>query len=103
LRFLFLLLTETGKDGGATPPPGYSETLRRAGVLLASGRLHESSERLTVGDGNAQPVVRPHPAAEPVASGYWLVEVRTHHEALEWAKRCPLTAGTALEVRQVVD
>jgi hypothetical protein len=71
--------------------------------LLASGRLHTTSERLTAGEGDLQPVVRTQPAAEAVISGYWLVDVRTHHEAVEWAKRCPLASGDAIEVRQVVD
>jgi hypothetical protein len=103
LRFLFVLLR---RDDGAAPRPSvllpYNDVLRRAGVLLASDMLEATAVRVGLQAGR-DAAATDAPKAGETAAAYWLLEVRTQQEALEWAKRCPLAAGCAIEVRRVIE
>ena len=81
----------------------YNESLKSAGVLLALDGLHPPSEgaRVTFPDG--KPVVQDGPFAEAkeVLGGYWVIDVKSRAEAIEWAKRCPGGPDATIEVRQV--
>jgi Uncharacterized protein conserved in bacteria len=81
----------------------YNESLKKAGVLLSLDGLHPPSmgARVTFPDG--RPVVTDGPFAEvkEVLGGYWMIQVRSREEAIEWAKRCPAGANETIEIRQV--
>ena len=113
MRFMLLIIPK----GYENAPPGtvpvdteavakmmkYNEDLQRAGVLLALDGLHPPSMGARVSFAGGKPVVEDGPFAEAkeVIGGYWLIDVRSRDEAIEWAKRCPGADNEVLEVRQV--
>jgi hypothetical protein len=84
----------------------YNEQLQQAGVLLAldgltppstmSARVNFKSGKSTVTDG-------PFAEAKEVVGGYWVIEVKSREEALEWASRIPGRDTEAVEVRRLFD
>jgi hypothetical protein len=81
----------------------YNEALQRSGVLLALDGLHPPSMGARVSFAGGTPKVEDGPFAEAkeVVGGYWIIEVRSRGEAIEWAKRCPASDNEVIEVRQV--
>jgi hypothetical protein len=81
----------------------YNESLRKAGVLLALDGLHPPSMGFRVSFAKGKPIVTDGPFAEAkeVLGGYWMIQVTSKEEALEWARRCPCSDNEVLEVRQV--
>jgi hypothetical protein len=92
------LLTEMGK---------FNEELVKAGVMLAGEGLHPSSKGARVQFSGDKRTVTDGPFAETkeLVAGYWLWQVRSMDEAIEWAKRCPnpMEGGGELEIRQVFE
>src|ERR1700748_3490832 len=80
----------------------YNEQLHKAGVLLALDGLHPPSTgaRVTFSGGKAKVTDGPFTEAKEVGGGYWMIQVKSREEAIEWAKRCPGDDCT-IEVRQV--
>lgn len=83
----------------------YNEELQRAGVFLGAEGLSDASEGFRVDFSAAPPVVTDGPFAEAreVFTGFWMLEVASREEAEQWAKKCPLGPGVALEVRRIND
>jgi hypothetical protein len=81
----------------------YNESLQRAGVLLALDGLHPPSMGARVTFSGGQPHVTNGPFAEAkeVLGGYWIIQVKSKEEAIEWASRCPASDDQIIEVRQV--
>jgi hypothetical protein len=82
----------------------YNQELERAGVLLTLDGLHAGSEAVRVSfAAGANPTVTdgPFTEAKEVIGGYWMIDVRSRAEAVEWARRCPAAPGDVIEVRQV--
>jgi len=114
MRFMMLMIPKS--DAGASPrnlPDAemiaamgkYNESLQKAGILLALDGLHPPSmgtrvsfpgKKATVTDG-------PFSHVQEVLAGYWMIQVRSKEEAVEWAKRCPAAEGDVIEVRQVLE
>ena len=92
------LLTEMGK---------FNEELVKAGVMLAGEGLHPSSKGVRVRFSGDKRTVTDGPFAETkeLVAGYWLWQVRSMDEAIEWAKRCPnpMEQGGELEIRPVFE
>jgi hypothetical protein len=92
------LLTEMGK---------YNEELVRAGVMLAGEGLHPSSKGARVRFSGAQRTVIDGPFAETkeLIAGFWLWQVKSMEEAIEWVKRCPnpMPGDSEIEIRQVFE
>ena len=92
------LLTEMGK---------FNEELVKAGVMLAGEGLHPSSKSARVNFSGDKRTVTDGPFAETkeLVAGFWLWQVRSMDEALEWAKRCPnpMDEGGVLEIRPVFE
>jgi hypothetical protein len=84
----------------------FNEELSRAGALLALDGLHPPSRatRLTfAGDGSRPSVTDgPFTEAKEFVGGYWIIQARSKEEAVEWASRAPLGAGS-IEVRQIAE
>jgi hypothetical protein len=81
----------------------YNEQLQEAGVLLALDGLHPPSmgARVTFSGGKPAVTDGPFPEAKEVLGGYWMIQVASREEAVEWAKRCPGGDNETIEVRQV--
>jgi hypothetical protein len=81
----------------------YNEELKKAGVLLALDGLHPPSAgvRVTFQGGKPTTVDGPFSEVKEVLGGYWMLEVRSREEAVEWARRCPASENDILEIRQV--
>ncbi|MCI9858234.1 YciI family protein [Microbacterium proteolyticum] len=84
----------------------YNEAMMTAGVLVAGDGLAEDmSKNFVVEFGGDEPVVTDGPYGETheLFNGFWIIEVSSRDEAVEWARRAPLIAGNKLEVRRVTD
>jgi hypothetical protein len=81
----------------------YNESLKKAGVLLALDGLHPPSTgaRVTFPDGKPHVTDGPFSEVKEVLGGYWMIQVRSREEAIEWAKRCPASPNEIIEIRQV--
>jgi len=92
------LLTEMGK---------YNEELVQAGIMLAGEGLHPSSKGARVRFSGAQRTVVDGPFAETkeLIAGFWLWQVKSLEEAIEWVKRCPnpMPGDSEIEIRQVFE
>ena len=83
----------------------YNESLQKAGVLLALDGLHPPSMGARVSFAEGKPKVTDGPFAEAkeVLGGYWVIQVKSKEEAIEWAKRCPASEDEVIEIRQVME
>jgi hypothetical protein len=90
------LLTEMGK---------FNEELVKAGIMLAGEGLHPSSKGVRVRfSGNRRTVIDgPFAETKELIAGFWLWQVQSLEEAVEWLKRAPFDADTEIEVRQVFE
>jgi hypothetical protein len=81
----------------------FNDELIRAGVLLAAEGLDDPKEGVVVDFSGETPVVTDGPYGETkeLFGGYYILDVASAQEAVEWAKRAPLTAGSKTEIRRV--
>jgi hypothetical protein len=81
----------------------YNESLRESGVLLALEGLHPPSMGARVSFSGGKPMVTEGPFAETkeVVGGYWMIQVNSKEEAIQWASRCPASDNEIIEIRQV--
>jgi len=83
----------------------FNADMTEAGVLLAAEGLQATSKgtRLRVCNGKRVVTDGPFTEAKEVIAGFWMIEVKSKEEAIEWAKRCPLPEGGLIEIRQVFE
>jgi hypothetical protein len=83
----------------------YNEELVKAGVMLAGEGLHASSKGKRVKFSGGKPTVTDGPFTETkeLIAGFWLWQVRSMEEAVEWLKRSPFGGGTEIEIRPVFE
>jgi hypothetical protein len=81
----------------------YNESLQKAGVLLALDGLHPPSMGARISFAGGKPKVSDGPFAEAkeVIGGYWMIQVKSKEEAIQWASRCPASENEVIEIRQV--
>jgi len=112
MRFMMLMIPKGYENAqpGAMPDAKaveemikYNESLRREGVLLALDGLRPPSEgaRVSFAGGKPKVIDGPFPEAKEVIGGFWIIQVRSKEEAIEWAKRCPCSNNEVIEIRQV--
>jgi hypothetical protein len=110
----FLILVKATKDSEAGVMPSeqllremgqYNEELVKAGILLAGEGLHPSSKGARVRFSGTQRTVVDGPFAETkeLVAGFWMFQVRSREEAIEWVKRCPnpMLGDSEIEIRQI--
>ncbi len=112
MRFMMLMIPR----GYEAAPPGtmpdakavaammkYNEALKQAGVLLSLEGLHPPSMGARVSFEGGKPHVTDGPFAEAkeVLGGFWIIEVASRQEAIDWAKRCPAGPNELIEIRQI--
>ena len=83
----------------------YNEELQKAGVLLALEGLHPPSmgARISFAEGKPKVTYGPFAEATEVLGGYWMLQVKSKEEAIQWASRCPAAANETIEIRQVME
>src|SRR6202521_2204560 len=112
MRFMMLMIPKGYEkaEPGAMPDAKavaeimkYNESLQKAGVLLALDGLHPPSRGARGSCHGGKPKVADGPFAEAkeVLGGYWMIQVKSKAEAIDWASRCPGDENGFIEVRQV--
>ena len=112
MRFMMLMIPKGYEKAPAGTMPDakhveammkYNESLQKAGVLLALDGLHPPSMGVRVTFAGGKPKVTDGPFAEAkeVLGGYWIIQVKSREEAIEWAKRVPVSENEIVEVRQM--
>ncbi|MBZ5603864.1 MAG: YciI family protein [Acidobacteriia bacterium] len=109
MRFMMMVMPE-GHGLAAphvAPSPAkimeYNKSLQKAGVLLALDGLFPPSTgaRVSYADGKATVIDGPFAGTKEVIGGYWIIQVRSREEAIEWVKRAPMSNNQVIEVRQI--
>jgi hypothetical protein len=117
MRFMMLVKADKNTEAGVMPEEKliaemtrYNEELAKAGVLLDLAGLQPSSKgaRVKFSRGGTRTVVDgPFAKSNDLIAGYWLIQVKSREEAIEWAKRAPAPHGdgaeSEIEVRQLFD
>ncbi|MGX1790026.1 YciI family protein [Bosea sp. NPDC055332] len=112
MRVMVLVKASKDSEAGAMPSEdmltrmgAYNEELAKAGVMLAMDGLHPSSKGLRMRFQGAQRTVLDGPFAESkeLLAGFWIWQVRSFDEAVEWLKRAPFDGGTEIELRPIFE
>lgn len=112
MRFMILVKASAESEAGEMPSEQlmremgrYNEELVKAGVLLAGEGLHPSSRGVRVRfDGSERTVVDgPFAETKELVAGFWLIQVKSREEAIEWVKRIPDGGMAEAEIRQVFE
>ena len=112
MRFMMIVIPkgyEKAKPGAMPDPKLVAEmskfngSLEKAGVLLSMEGLHPPSvgARVSYSGGKPKVIDGPFTEAKEVIGGFWMIEVKSKAEALEWAKRAPMPDDEVIEIRQV--
>jgi hypothetical protein len=111
MRFMMIVKADDRSERGVLPTEQeladmakYNEQLVKAGVMLAGEGLQASSKGAKVRfDGAKRTVIDgPFTEAKELIAGFWLIQVKSKEEAVEWAKRVPFTEGE-VELRQIFE
>jgi len=111
MRFMMVVKASKESEAGILPTEKeladmarYNEGLVKAGVLLDATGLHPTSKgaRVRFAGGKPKVVDGPFAEAKELIAGYWVIQVKSKEEALEWAKRVPFVDGE-VEVRQLFE
>ena len=114
MRFMVMVKATKDSEAGVMPSQQrlaemgrYNEELVKAGVLLAGEGLHPSSRGVRVRFSGQQRTVIDGPFAETkeLVAGFWLLQVRSKEEVIEWVRRCPnpFDGESEIEIRQVFE
>jgi hypothetical protein len=114
MRFIVMVKATKSSEAGEMPSEQmlaemgrYNEELVKAGIMLAGEGLHPSSKGArVVFSGNKRTVVDgPFSETKELVAGFWIWEVKSKEEAIEWVKRCPnpMPEESEIEIRQVFD
>lgn len=107
---VMILATSSPESANRPNPEGYeamvrfTEELVSAGILLAEGRLHgsEKGARVRFDGGTTTVIDGPFTEAKELVAGYWIWQVRSLDEAIEWLKRAPFEGGE-FEIREIFE
>ena len=108
----FMVIVKASKDSEAGVMPStelltamgkFNEEMVKAGVMLAGEGLHPSSNGVRIKySGNAPTLTNgPFTGTQDLVAGFWLIQVKSRDEAIEWMKRAPFDGGSEIEIRQV--
>ena len=112
MRFMVIVKADKDSEAGVLPNKEiltamgkFNDELVKAGVMLAGEGLQPSSKGARVKFNGKQRIVRDGPFAETkeLIAGFWLWQVKSKEEAIEWLKRAPFDGGTEVEIRQVFE
>jgi len=111
---MIILKSDSNTEAGVMPTEqeltdmgNYNEELVKAGVMLAGEGLQPSSKgaRVQFSDGKTTVLDGPFSETKELIAGFWLIQVKSKDEAVEWVKRVPISATqeTEIEIRQVFE
>jgi len=114
MRFMMLMMPKGYENAGADARPDaehvaamskYNDALKKAGVLLSLDGLHPPSTAARVSFKGGKPTVinGPFPDSKDVLGGYWMIQVKSRQEAIDWAAQCPAGDNEMIEIRQVFE
>ncbi len=114
MKFMVIVKASPESEAGKMPSEKlmadmgkYNEELVKAGVLLAGEGLHPSANGVRVQFSGSKRTVVDGPFAETgeLIAGFWLFQVKSREEAIEWVKRCPnpMESDSEIEIRQVFE
>jgi hypothetical protein len=114
MRYIMLMKSSAANDAGEMASMDlieamgkYNDQMTKAGVLLEAEGLHGSDKGARVFLGGAKPKVVEGPFENPddLVAGYWMLQVKSKEEAIEWARRCPAIhgKGSQVELRRVFE
>ena len=111
MRFMVMVRADESSEAGVMPSTEllaamgkFNEEMVKAGIMLAGEGLHPSKRGTRLKFSGAAPTVidGPFPARELVC-GFWMLQVKSKEEAIEWMKRAPFGDGAVIEIRQVFE
>jgi hypothetical protein len=112
MRFMVIVKASKDSEAGVMPTTElltamgkFNEEMAKAGVMLAGEGLHPSSKGARIKySGKDRTVTRgPFGATTELVAGFWLIQVKSADEAIEWMKRAPFDGGAEIEIRQIFD
>ncbi len=112
MRFMVLVKADKDSEAGVLPSQEllaemgkFNEELVKAGVLLAAEGLQASSKgaRVKFSGGKRSVIDGPFAESKELIAGFWIWQVKSKDEAIEWLKRAPFDGGTEVEIRQVFE
>jgi hypothetical protein len=112
MRFMVIVKADQNSEAGVMPSTElltamgqFNEEMVKAGVMLAGEGLHPSSKGARIKYSGKEHTVTPGPfsATGDLVSGFWLIQVNSRDEAIEWMKRAPFDGGAEIELRQVFE
>jgi hypothetical protein len=110
MKFMILVKADKKSEAGALPDEKlltkmgkYNEELARSGIMLAAEGLHPTSKgaRVKFSGGKETVTNGPFPDSKDLIAGFWIWQVNSKDEAIEWIKRAPFGDGAEIEIRQV--
>ena len=111
MRFMVLVKANADSEAGVMPSEKmlvemgkFNEELVKAGIMLSGEGLQASSKGARISFPGGKPIVKDGPFTESkeLIAGFWIVQVKSKAEVIEWFKRCPPEVGE-IEIRQVFD
>jgi hypothetical protein len=112
MRYMMIMIPAPMDEANWSPSPEavsamsrYNDELAKAGVLLSLDGLQPPSKgaRVSFSGGTGTVTDGPFTEAKEIVGGYWLIQVKSKEEAVQWATRCPAAEGDTIEVRQVYE
>jgi hypothetical protein len=112
MRFMMFMIPSGPAEAGVMPAPElvaemtrFNQEMTDAGVMLSGEGLQPTSKGARVSFGGGRPRVQdgPFTEAKEVVGGYWIIEVGSREEAIDWATRCPAEDGDVIELRQIFE
>ena len=112
MRFMVIVKGDEKTEAGAMPSTEmltamgkFNEEMVKAGVLLAGEGLHPTSKGARIKYSGKEPNVSHGPFAVTgdLVAGFWLIQVKSRDEAIQWMKRAPFDGGAEIEIRQIFD
>ncbi len=114
MRFMVMIKANQDTEAGVMPSEEvlaamgqYNEELVNAGVMLGGEGLHPSSRgaRVRFSDGQTSVVDGPFAETRELIAGYWLFQIGSLQETIDWVKRCPASAigDSEIEIRQIFE
>ena len=112
MRFMVIVKASRDTEAGVMPSTElltamgkFNEEMVKAGVMLAGEGLHPTSKGARVKYAGTTPGVSHGPFAgtNDLVAGFWLIQVKSLDEAINWMKRAPFDGGAEIEIRQVFD
>jgi hypothetical protein len=81
----------------------FNNAMTKAGIMISGEGLHPSQKGARISFSKGKPAVTngPFPGVQEILGGFWMINVKSKEEAVDWASRCPARDGDVIEVRQV--